>query len=143
MRGLDWFGLFLRLDGRIGRKAFWIGFSLVALALLGSDLMTRGSGAASLITLALLYPLIAVVVKRLHDRGRSGWWAGVAAAPLVVSIVAGLLARLAFLGHEAIVRAATVSLWTGVAAVAVLVVIELGLRRGDPGYSVHGPPPLA
>jgi uncharacterized membrane protein YhaH (DUF805 family) len=140
---MDWVGLFLRLDGRIGRKAFWVGFGAVALGILLADLISRGVGAAAVLTLALLYPLTAVLVKRLHDRGRSGWWAAVISAPLAVALLSALIARILGLGEAGIERAATGAIWITVAVLAVLAIIELGLRRGDPGYSEHGPPPLA
>ena len=140
---MDWFGLFLRLDGRIGRKAFWVGFLIVVLLLAASDMLARGVGAAMVLFLVLFYPLIAVLVKRLHDRGRSGWWAVTVAAPLGVAFLTGVVARIAGFGASAIERSATLAIWVSVIAIVALVVIELGLRRGDPGYTEHGPPPLA
>lgn len=140
---MDWVGLFLRLDGRIGRRAFWVGFGLVVAGFFVADLAARGAGPAALLTLLLLYPLIAVLVKRLHDRGRSGWWVVALVAPLGVALAAALFARVAGLGETGILRAATGAIWLSMVALAVLVVLELGLRRGDPGYSEHGPPPLA
>jgi uncharacterized membrane protein YhaH (DUF805 family) len=140
---VDWFGLFLRLDGRIGRKAFWAGFIAVIGGLLLADMITRGVGAAGILTFVLLYPLVAVMVKRLHDRGRSGWWAAVVAAPVGVSILAALFARFVGFGEAGIQAAATGGIWISVAILAVVAIVELGFRRGDPGYSEHGPPPLA
>jgi uncharacterized membrane protein YhaH (DUF805 family) len=142
-RSVDWVGLFLRLDGRIGRKAFWIGFGVVLAGLLLADVAARGVGAASLLLLVLLYPLIAVLVKRLHDRGRSGWWAAVVASPLAVGVLAAAVARIVGLGEEGIVGAATGGIWVAVWVLAGLAVVELGFRRGRPGYTEHGPPPLA
>jgi uncharacterized membrane protein YhaH (DUF805 family) len=140
---VDWVGLFLRLDGRIGRKAFWLGFLAVVGGLLVADMMTRGVGAAALLTILLLYPLVAVMVKRLHDRGRSGWWAAVVAAPVGVSILAALIARFVGFGEVGIQAAAKGGIWVSVAVLAAVAIVELGFRRGDPGYSEHGPPPLA
>jgi uncharacterized membrane protein YhaH (DUF805 family) len=140
---VDWVGLFLRLDGRIGRKAFWIGFGVVAAGFLLADLVSRGLGAATILLLALLYPLVAILVKRLHDRGRSGWWAAAVAAPLAVAVVAATVARVVGVGEDGIERAATGGIWISVAALAALAIVELGLRPGHRGYSEHGPPPLA
>src|SRR5690606_7958446 len=98
-RSVDWFGLFLRLDGRIGRRAFWLGFVVVVAALFVADLLVRALGVADAVAITLLvelgYPLVAILVKRLHDRGRSGWWAALLAAPLGAALVAALAARLA------------------------------------------------
>ena len=38
-------------------------------------------------SLAVVVPSIAVVVRRLHDTGRSGWWYFIAFVPFVGSIV--------------------------------------------------------
>ena len=48
--------------GRIGRRDFWIWMVTWVVAML-------------LALVCLLWPTAAVVVKRLHDRGRSGAWA--------------------------------------------------------------------
>jgi len=37
--------------------------------------------------LAVLIPIIAVVVRRLHDTGRSGWWCLIVLIPIIGGIV--------------------------------------------------------
>lgn len=65
--------------GRIGRRDFWIwiGVWIAAMVLLfslaGSAWLTSQMAAFALV--CLLWPTAAVLVKRLHDRGRSGLWA--------------------------------------------------------------------
>ncbi|MBV4414216.1 DUF805 domain-containing protein [Enterobacteriaceae bacterium YMB-R22] len=67
------------VKGRLGRRDFWIwiGLWLCAMVLLfslaGSDTLSLQT--ASFILVCLLWPTAAVVVKRLHDRGKSGAWA--------------------------------------------------------------------
>lgn len=66
-------------NGRIGRRDFWIWMGLWAL-LLVIIFSIAGSGWVSLQTAAFglvfsLWPTAAVLVKRLHDRNKSGWWA--------------------------------------------------------------------
>jgi hypothetical protein len=75
--------------------------------------------------------------------GRSGWWAALLAAPLGAGVAAAYATRLIGLGEVVIQHAATTGIWAGLAAVVALVIVELGCRRGKPGYSEHGPPPLA
>ena len=41
----------------------------------------------TLYSLAILIPSIAVVVRRLHDTGRSGWWLLIGLIPVLGSIV--------------------------------------------------------
>lgn len=98
-------------DGRLGRQSFWLGTALmiclgsVALALLLSPptagetidayFATEGGDPAFLALLALaLWTELALAVKRLHDRGISGFFAIVLALPLlnfVAYIVIGLM----------------------------------------------------
>jgi len=40
-----------------------------------------------LVALAMLLPNLAVLVRRLHDSGRSGWWILIALVPLIGAIV--------------------------------------------------------
>lgn len=77
-------------NGRTPRKAYWMftllnvvfffGFAMLMGAmsgmLPGSDLGTFFImiGLLMLIGLALLVPIIAIHVRRLHDLGYSGWW---------------------------------------------------------------------
>lgn len=65
--------------GRIGRRDFWVWMVtwVVAMLLLffvayNAWLSTQ---TAAFALVCLLWPTAAVVVKRLHDRGRSGAWA--------------------------------------------------------------------
>ena len=65
--------------GRIGRRDFWIWMAtwIIAMLLLffvayNAWLSTQ---TAAFALVCLLWPTAAVVVKRLHDRGKSGAWA--------------------------------------------------------------------
>jgi len=66
-------------NGRIGRRDFWIwiGVWIVALivifTLAGSELISYSI--AGLALSGSLIPTAAVIVKRLHDRNKKGWWA--------------------------------------------------------------------
>ncbi|MNZ89121.1 Inner membrane protein YhaI [compost metagenome] len=42
---------------------------------------------AGLYSLAILLPSLALVVRRLHDTGRSGWWVLIGFIPLIGFIV--------------------------------------------------------
>lgn len=98
-------------DGRLGRQSFWLGVALmysslscIALALLprvtagetiDAYFAARGGDPVFLVLLALaLWTELALAVKRLHDRGLSGFFAIVLALPLlnfVAFIVIGLM----------------------------------------------------
>ena len=70
--------LFFSGVGRIGRLRFWIG-SAVLVAIF--DLYERLSSTAHWIGGWVFWPVwlaaaSCVLSKRLHDRGRAGWWSG-------------------------------------------------------------------
>ena len=84
--------LFLAFSGRIGRGYFWMGTAMLILVEL-NFLLVMGfildlepidfwneTRAAQLVVLGgfllVLVPSLALGIKRLHDRGLSGWWHG-------------------------------------------------------------------
>ena len=87
----DWKYLFTSFDGRINRAPFWAGVLVliganVVLAIIGSVLgMIFGplSYLASIGSLILIYPAVALYAKRWHDQAKSGWWTLVALVPLL------------------------------------------------------------
>lgn len=79
-------------SGRASRKEFWgfFGWSLlIGLALgflegfLGIAPEFEGSLFSIVLTITLLLPWTALIVRRLHDLGRSGWWYLLLWVPLV------------------------------------------------------------
>lgn len=88
-------------SGRARRKEYWMFFLfniLISLALgfvLGFIGAIIGVGAqlsniASVVySLAIVIPSISVVVRRMHDLGRSGWWMLVPVANIVFLFMAG------------------------------------------------------
>jgi len=88
--------------GRARRSEYWfIQFFLVAtnlaaaaidLALMDGDvdrfIANGGGGIVGLIwILATIVPALAVLVRRLHDTNRSGWWALIGFVPVIGTIV--------------------------------------------------------
>lgn len=79
--------------GRARRKEYWM-FILVnflIMSLLGL-LLNRTDAfvltlLASLYPLAILLPWVSVTVRRLHDVGRSGWWALLGLAPIFAPVL--------------------------------------------------------
>ena len=77
------------LRGRISRRRFWrwgVGALLVLAALTHALLgiaRVRTELADPLVNLLLLWPAVAISVKRWHDRGRTGWWVLVGLVPVV------------------------------------------------------------
>ncbi len=81
--------MFFSLRGRIGRQQFWwygvcvllgldlLGHALLEVAGFDPDLVDRT------VNLLLLWPAVAVSVKRWHDRDKSGWWVLLNLVPVV------------------------------------------------------------
>lgn len=88
--------LYARLDGRIGRQAYWIGSLIAAAVSIVNNVLLDRIVIGYLIDLALVYVGICVTGKRFHDRGKSAWWCLIAIVPFVgwiwILIDAGILA---------------------------------------------------
>lgn len=84
---------YAEFKGRSRRSEYW--YWTLALVLVLLPFYVLGVALEStiflilyvLITLATLVPGIAVLVRRLHDTGRSGWWYFIALVPLVGGII--------------------------------------------------------
>jgi len=93
---LDAWKNYINFQGRARRKAYWmfVLFNLIALVVLrfieGAVGLSGQNGygiLTGLYTLAIILPLIALAVRRLHDTGRSGWWILIGLVPLIGPIV--------------------------------------------------------
>lgn len=140
--------LYFGFDGRIDRVELWLGLIVLLLAffilnttmLLALSTLGRYAGIADetigreayllmiLIWLAALYPFSALLAKRLADRGRPRWLAGVFAAPSAVWYFGLLTTALD-------VRVPATPLWWHLVSVAILLwlVVDLGILRGRSG----------
>ena len=89
-------------SGRARRSEYWfiqlfllltnLAAAAIDLVLMDFDvdrfIANGGGGIVGLIwILATIVPLLAVLVRRLHDTGRSGWWAFIGLLPLIGFIV--------------------------------------------------------
>jgi uncharacterized membrane protein YhaH (DUF805 family) len=86
------------------------------------------------VLLVVVVSAISTGVKRLHDRGRSGWWL------LLFYVVPGVLGTLADRLHA---RDAAGGILFVLASLAVSVggLVALGFLRGTPGPNQFGPEP--
>lgn len=81
--------IFFSFAGRIPRRHFWIygvGAMLGLGALVYMLLTIAGlpeDRADRLSALLLTWPTFAIAAKRLHDRGKSGWWALLSLIPVI------------------------------------------------------------
>jgi uncharacterized membrane protein YhaH (DUF805 family) len=93
---LDAWKNYINFQGRARRKAYWMFvlfniIALVILSLIEGALGLSGQNGYGILTglysLAIILPLIALAVRRLHDTGRSGWWILIGLVPLIGPIV--------------------------------------------------------
>lgn len=82
LKTLDWKTLLLSPRGRIGRTVFWAGFGVVMAASVVLNFLPFIGNFAGLV---LLWPLVCLQAKRLHDAGRT---AGLILLPAVVVVLA-------------------------------------------------------
>ena len=148
--GYDFKTAMFQFEGRLRRSHFWISWGILFAAGFVLGLIPF---IGSVIGLALIYPQIAVQVKRLHDMGRSGWWV---VAPFAANIVLGIVAVFAIMGNVAMNSqalenedpAAMMAMFGSIGGIVLLfLVINLGwllwigIVDSQPGRNKYGPNP--
>ncbi|MBT6204467.1 MAG: DUF805 domain-containing protein [Rhodospirillaceae bacterium] len=80
---MDYKWLLLSFEGRLNRQPYWmtaLAFMVGSIVVGVLDAIVFGSVDSGMPVLTLIYslaivwPALAIAVKRLHDRGRSGWF---------------------------------------------------------------------
>lgn len=86
---------YAQFSGRARRKEYWLFQLAVCIAFFVptvlSEILPPAVGdpifvLATVLMLALVVPMYAVGVRRMHDIGRSGWWLLIALVPIVGGI---------------------------------------------------------
>ena len=80
---------FFSFQGRSSRKEYWlltIGLTFISFAGQFASYLTGWAAIQLVVSLAVLVPILAISVKRAHDRGKSGWFNLVALIPLAGAI---------------------------------------------------------
>jgi uncharacterized membrane protein YhaH (DUF805 family) len=81
--------LLFSFDGRIGRRTWWLwgAAAMVGLAIYLTAVLriagVRAETTELLVNALLLWPVMALAVKRWHDRDKPGWWALVVFVPVI------------------------------------------------------------
>jgi uncharacterized membrane protein YhaH (DUF805 family) len=151
---MDWTTLLFSFTGRINRSKYWLALliytavwtsfiaaSLVWLGGLDLDNLFSLAGAGLMIWLVgfllfivLTWSGLAVGIKRLHDRDKSGWW--ILLFWLGPSILGGWPTTTPNLAGGFLLSLAA-------GGIAIWGFVELGCLRGTPGPNQYGPDPLA
>jgi uncharacterized membrane protein YhaH (DUF805 family) len=141
-----WVERFFSFRGGLSRVAYWR--MMLALQLWSAPafclslfaILAFGSPAGVVITIVFVTNLVAATscaVRRLHDRGKSGWWLlPMTFGPLLVAALADELLHI----HDA------AAAWGGLALSLIAlfgnlwVWAEIGFKRGPLGANPFGPP---
>jgi uncharacterized membrane protein YhaH (DUF805 family) len=123
----DWLELFTSSTGRLARTPFLVAAVLI-LVLAGLYEVITGDTLKVLtgwaVYPALLFFAANLLAKRLHDRGRSGWWTAIIILALIMVWP---------MPHR---------LFDGVGVLVVVwAVVELGMLPGEQGANRYGPNP--
>ena len=100
---------------------------------------------AGLFQLLVLWPGIVLLIKRIHDRNKSGWLVWVLYGPLIVGTIFSIAAFVAIaLGSTEIAALGIISgvVWIAVVVIAIWFFIEFGCMRGTIGANQYGPDPV-
>jgi uncharacterized membrane protein YhaH (DUF805 family) len=143
----DFNRLYLTTDGRIGRQTYWIGaIALGVVSIIISFVFSRFlTGAALTIfaiiwQLAISYPAYNLMAKRFQDRDKPSTYALYAIIAFFVLTVISL-----FTAPVPGESAGALSIIFGLVtlAIAIWILIELGILRGTVGSNQYGPDPVA
>ena len=124
-----------KIKGRAARSEYWW-FALfyvltyAAVEVLGT-VVPEIAVIGAIVYVAALVPMTTAGVRRLHDRGWSGWWIGgqtISTLMLIVLAVGGGGLLILILGSTMLL-------------VSIVVLIQL-MRRGQEGENAYGPSPL-
>jgi len=138
--GIDIVDLLFSFRGRVNRAKYWIAavIYIVAWLVVGGivwSLFSVSYVLAAILGLLMLVVTIisgiAVGIKRLHDRDKSGWW--LLLFYLVPAVLDGIARGVGGIGFIFSLVGAAISIWA---------IIELGFLRGTAGSNQYGPDPL-
>ena len=139
---MDWVNLYLGLHGRLTRQPFWIGVLILAAVEFAIQLVAdqfQSERMSAVFDLITTYPEFALAVKRAHDRNIPTW---IIVVFFALNVAVDLML---FAGYGLNPTARPVQFYViavpGLLLFLVLL-IELGFRRGTQGDNRYGPDPL-
>ena len=140
MGNIDYVDLLFGFRGRVNRGKYWLAIVLFIIAwivigiiawLLSTVSYILGGIVVALVFLVTLYAGIAIGIKRLHDRDKSGWY--LLLFYLLPGILEGIGEAIGGIGFVLSLAGYAISIWA---------FVELGCLRGTIGSNQYGPDPL-
>lgn len=138
-------------SGRISRSQYWLRFFLPVFVIgIALHALALGHPALrilpQLFQLLVLWPGIAILIKRIHDRNKSGWLVWVLYGPMIPLILLVIVTIIALAVHAlhvaGMLGSITGALGIIMFAVAIWFFIEFGCMRGTIGVNRYGPDPV-
>jgi uncharacterized membrane protein YhaH (DUF805 family) len=86
----DGFSKYATFSGRSSRSAYWWWILFYVLVVIAASILDAALNTvviAGLVWLGFFLPNLAVLVRRLHDTDRSGWWVLIGLIPVIGAIV--------------------------------------------------------
>ena len=143
---MDFINIFITFSGRINRAKYWIAvlvyaaiYFVVGVAAFLADQNTAVQAINAIVAVVLMISSIGVVIKRLHDRNKSGWYVLLFVVAPMILFAAGLVIGTMSTGSDFVATA----LWLVAFVIGIWAFVELGCLRGSIGQNRYGPDPLA
>jgi uncharacterized membrane protein YhaH (DUF805 family) len=142
---MDWKTLLFTFGGRLNRGKYWLGVLIIVLLYIAAAIIFGifyaiagemagaivGGAAALAAFIVAIWGSIAIGVKRLHDREKSGWWL------LLFWVVPGILS-----GAGSVLGGIGMALSLVSLAISIWGFVEIGCLKGTTGPNKYGPDPL-
>lgn len=140
---MDWLFLFNTFEGRITRQTFWIGMAILLVVEVLAHVLAeeiQGDRLSAIVDLAFAWPEFALCLKRAHDRNMPLW---LLIAFFGCSALLDFLTVLELSGTDDQPSLLSVAFALPFTVLGLVLLLELGFRRGTVGPNPYGPDPLA
>jgi uncharacterized membrane protein YhaH (DUF805 family) len=144
--------LYTSFEGRINRAKYWLGaivLGVISLVVLYGSIYAGGGSILEqdsrtrmitlVVQLVFLYPSAALMVKRLQDRNRPGYFAAFILVPLVVK---GVTDVMGLTGNPLDQTMLDYVFLAVIVVIGIWFFVEIGCLRGTVGPNQYGPDPL-
>lgn len=128
-------------SGRAPRAEYWWFYLLTVIVGILTKLLDTAIGShdtiKSVANLALLLPVLAVTVRRLHDTERSGWWLLLLLAAVAVAVFIALAGALTSTATSFTAMIVMILILLGAGVTLLVMMVQPGTR----GPNEYGPDP--